>query len=147
MKKYKFTINGNIYEVDIQNIEENVAEIEVNGTTYKVEVEKAMQTTKTPRLVRSVSVPSTDSAPSIAKTSSPGSPKGTGSIKSPLPGVILEIHVREGDTVKVGQKLLTLEAMKMENNINADKEGKVITLKVGKGDSVMEGDVLIVIGD
>lgn len=147
MKKYKFTINGNIYEVDIQNIEDNVAEIEVNGTTYKVEVEKSMQTTKTPRLVRSVSVPSTDSAPSIAKTASPGTPKGTGSIKSPLPGVILDIYVREGDVVKVGQKLLTLEAMKMENNINADKEGKVIRLQVGKGDSVMEGDVLIVIGD
>ncbi|MHC1777511.1 MAG: biotin/lipoyl-containing protein [Lentimicrobium sp.] len=147
MKKFKFTINGNVYEVDIQNIEDNIAEIEVNGTTYKVEVEKAMQTTKTPRLVRSVSVPSTDSAPSIAKTASPGAPKGTGSIKSPLPGVILDIHVREGDVVKVGQKLLTLEAMKMENNINADKEGRIITLKVSKGDSVMEGDILIIIGE
>ncbi|MFH1120860.1 MAG: biotin/lipoyl-containing protein [Bacteroidota bacterium] len=147
MKKFKFTINGNIYEVDIQNIDDNIAEVEVNGTIYKVEVDKAMQTTKTPKLMRSVSVPSTDSEPSIAKTSSPGTPKGTGSIKSPLPGVILDIHVREGDQVKVGQKLLTLEAMKMENNINADKEGKVVTLKVGKGDSVMEGDVLIVIGD
>jgi glutaconyl-CoA/methylmalonyl-CoA decarboxylase subunit gamma len=147
MKKFKFTINGNVYEVDIQNIEDNLAEIEVNGTIYKVEVDKAMQTSKTPRLVRSVSVPSTDSAPSIAKTSNPGTPKGTGSIKSPLPGVILDIYIREGDVVKVGQKLLTLEAMKMENNINADKEGKVISLKVGKGDSVMEGDVLIVIGD
>jgi biotin carboxyl carrier protein len=64
-----------------------------------------------------------------------------------LPGVILDVHVREGDSVKVGQKLLTLEAMKMENNINADKEGKVVSMKVSKGDSVMEGDVLIVIGD
>ncbi len=147
MKKFKFTINGNIYEVDIQNIDDNIAEVEVNGTIYKVEVDKAMQTTKTPKLVRSVSVPSTDSEPSIAKTSSPGTPKGTGSIKSPLPGVILYIHVREGDQVKVGQKLLKLEAMKMENNINADKEGKIIALKVSKGDSVMEGDVLIVIGE
>ena len=147
MKKFKFTINGNIYEVDIQNIDDNIAEVEVNGTIYKVEVDKAMQTTKTPKLVRSVSVPSTDSEPSIAKTSSPGTPKGTGSIKSPLPGVILDIHVREGDQVKVGQKLLTLEAMKMENNINADKEGRIIALKVSKGDSVMEGDVLIVIGE
>lgn len=147
MKKFKFTINGNVYEVDIQNIEDNIAEVDVNGTTYKVEVDKAMQTTKTPRLVRSVSVPSTDSEPSIAKTASPGAPKGTGSIKSPLPGTILDVHVREGDSVKVGQKLLTLEAMKMENNINADKEGKVISLKVNKGDAVMEGDVLIIIGD
>lgn len=147
MKKFKFTINGNIYEVDIQSIEDNMAEVEVNGTTFKVEVDKAMQTSKTPKLVRSVSVPSTDSAPSIAKTSSPAGHKGTGSIKSPLPGTILDIHVREGDVVKVGQKLITLEAMKMENNITADKEGKVASLKVHRGDSVMEGDVLIVIGD
>lgn len=146
MKKFKLSINGNSYEVEIQNIEDNIAEIDVNGTLYKVEVDRSLQATKTPKLVRSVSVPSTDSTPSTAKTSSPSSPKGTGSIKSPLPGVILDIHVHDGDVVKVGQKLITLEAMKMENNINADKEGRV-TLKVRKGDSVMEGDVLILIGE
>ena len=147
MKKFKFTINGNIYNVEIQDIEENQAEVEVNGTVYKVEVDKAIQSSKTPKLVRSVSIPSTDSEPSTAKTSSPLSPKGTGSIKSPLPGVILDVFVREGDIVKVGQKLILLEAMKMENNINADKEGKVISLKANKGDAVMEGDILIVIGE
>lgn len=147
MKKYKFTINGNVYNVDIQSIEDNMAEVEVNGTSYNVSVDKSIQSSKTPRLIRSVSVPSTDSAPSIAKTANPGASKGAGSIKSPLPGVILEIYVKEGETVKMGQKLIMLEAMKMENNINADKEGRVVSLKVNKGDSVMEGDVLIVIGD
>lgn len=147
MKSFKFTINGNIYDVEIQNIDGNLADVEVNGTTYKVEVDKQIQATKTPRLVRSMSVPSTDSAPSTAKFANPSGPKGAGSIKSPLPGVILDVYVREGDAVKMGQKLLMLEAMKMENNINADKEGHVVSLKVGKGDSVMEGDVLIVIGD
>lgn len=147
MKKFKLTINGNIYEVEIQNIEDNFAEVDVNGTIYKVEVDRALEVVKTPKLVRSVSVPSTDSTPSIAKTSNPSQPKGTGNIKSPLPGVILDLHVREGDNVKVGQKLITLEAMKMENNINADKEGRIISIKVSKGDSVMEGDILIVIGD
>lgn len=147
MKKFKLTINGNIYEVEIQNIEDNFADVDVNGTLYKVEVDKALQTAKTPKLVRSVSVPSTDSSPSIAKTSNPAAPKGTGSIKSPLPGTILDIYVREGDIIKVGQKLLTLEAMKMENNINADKDGRIISLKVSKGDSVMEGDILIIIGE
>jgi biotin carboxyl carrier protein len=83
----------------------------------------------------------------VSKTSSPAAPKGTGSIKSPLPGVILDVYVREGDTVKIGQKLIMLEAMKMENNINADKEGRVASIKVSKGDSVMEGDILIVIGE
>ncbi len=147
MKKFKFTINGNIYETEVLNIEDNIAEIEVNGTLYKVEVDKTMKTTKTPKLVRPVAVPSTDSHPSVAKTSSPGGPKGAGSIKSPLPGVILEMFVREGDEVKMGQRLLMLEAMKMENNIEADKAGKVVSILKHKGDNVMEGDVLIIIGD
>lgn len=147
MKKYKFTINGNIYETNVVNIEDNIAEIEVNGSTFNVEVDKKIIQQKTPRLTRQRVVPSTDSHPSVAKTSSPSSPKGTGNIKSPLPGVILEIFVREGDTVKMGQKLLMLEAMKMENNIEADRAGKIISIQKGKGDAVMEGDILIVIGE
>ena len=147
MKKFKFTINGNQYETEILTVEDNIAEVEVNGTLYKVEVDKTMKAVKTPKLVRQAVVPSTDSHPSVAKTSSPSAPKGAGSIKSPLPGVILEMYVREGDTVKMGQKLLMLEAMKMENNIEADKAGKITSILKQKGDSVMEGDVLIIIGD
>ncbi|HPT15350.1 MAG TPA: biotin/lipoyl-binding protein [Bacteroidales bacterium] len=147
MKKFKFTINGNQYETEIVTIEDNIAEVVVNGTRYTVEVDRSIPITKTPKIMRSVAVPSTDTHPSVSKTASPSAPKGTGNIKSPLPGVILELHVREGDSVKIGQKLITLEAMKMENNINADKEGKVVSIKVGKGDSVMEGDILLVIGD
>ena len=148
MKKYKFTINGNNYEAQINNVEDNVAEIEINGTLYTVELDKTIETgTKTPKLIRSISVPSTDSHPSVAKTSSPAGPKGSGTIKSPLPGVILEVHINEGDYVKIGQRLLTLEAMKMENNIDSDKEGRVVSIKKKKGESVMEGDILIVIGE
>ncbi len=147
MKKFKFTINGNQYETEIVTIEDNIAEVVVNGTRYTVEVDRSIPITKTPKIMRSVAVPSTDTHPSVSKTASPSAPKGTGNIKSPLPGVILELHVREGDSVKIGQKLITLEAMKMENNINADKEGKVVSIKVGRGDSVMEGDILLVIGD
>jgi biotin carboxyl carrier protein len=148
MKKFKFTINGNQYESEIINIEDNVAEIEINGTSYTVELNKAIEpVNKTPKLVRSISVPSTDSHPSVAKTSSPTEPKGGGVIKAPLPGTILDIYVKEGDMVKIGQRVLTLEAMKMENNIDSDKEGKVISIKKQKGAPVMEGDILIVIGE
>jgi glutaconyl-CoA/methylmalonyl-CoA decarboxylase subunit gamma len=146
MKKFKFTINGNQYETEIQNIDDNIAEVEVNGTLYKVEVERGLKTVKTPKLVRSTVAPSTDIRPSTAKTSSPSAPKGTGTIKSPLPGVILDIFVKQGDVVKIGQKLLMLEAMKMENNIEADQAGTVVSISKNKGDSVMEGDVLIIIG-
>lgn len=147
MKNFKFTINGNEYEAEINGIEENIAEVSVNGVLYTVEIDRKIHPSKTPKLVRTMAVPSTDSHPSTSKTASPLAPKGAGNIKSPLPGVILDIYVREGDNVKIGQKLLMLEAMKMENNINADKEGRVATIKVSKGDSVMEGDILIIIGD
>jgi biotin carboxyl carrier protein len=147
MKNFKFTINGNEYDAEIIGIEDSTAEVSVNGITYSVEIDRKLQATKTPKLIRTLAVPSTDSHPSVSKTAHPSAPKGTGNIKSPLPGVILEIYVREGDSVKIGQKLLMLEAMKMENIINADKEGRVASIKVGKGDSVMEGDILIVIGE
>ncbi|WP_163713963.1 acetyl-CoA carboxylase biotin carboxyl carrier protein [Mangrovibacterium lignilyticum] len=146
MKKYKFTINGNKYDAEILNIEDNIAEIEINGTSYTVELDKEIKSSKTPKLVRQRAVPSTDAHPSVAKTSSPSAPKGGGNIKSPLPGTILEIYVKEGDEVKRGDKVLMLEAMKMENNIEADKDGKIITIHKQKGDSVMEGDILITIG-
>jgi len=152
MKSYKFTINGNVYDATVNDVEDNIAEIEINGTSYKVEVDKVLKQQKTPKLVRPVAVPSTDSHPSTAKTTSPSpsqsqsAPADAGAIKSPLPGVILDVYVKEGDNVTVGQKLLLLEAMKMENNIEADKAGKVVSINKQKGDSVMEGDVLIVIG-
>jgi len=146
MKKFKMNINGNEYEVNIINVDDNIAEVEVNGEKFNVELEKKVQDSKTPKLVRSVVSPSTDIDKSTSKTSKPTEAKGVGFIKSPLPGIILSIDVNVGDEVKVGQRLMVLEAMKMENNINADKSGKVFSIKVKTGDSVMEGDLLIEIG-
>lgn len=146
MKKFKLTIHGNKYDVEILNVEGNTAEIEVNGTVYNVEVDKELKSTKTPVLVRAKAVPSSDSDKSIAKTSSPAAHKGAGAIKSPLPGVILNVKAREGDVVKIGDTLLVLEAMKMENNIEADKEGVIKSIRVKAGDSVLEGDLLVEIG-
>lgn len=146
MKNFKFAINGNNYEVEIQSIEGNLATIEVNGSAYKVEIDREVKSTKTPTLVRSLAVPSTDTEKSTVRTAKPTDRKGTGGIKSPLPGTVLEMHVKVGDQVKVGTKLLVLEAMKMENTINSDKAGTVTSVKVDKGDSVLEGDLLIEIG-
>ncbi|HAH22918.1 MAG TPA: acetyl-CoA carboxylase biotin carboxyl carrier protein subunit [Prolixibacteraceae bacterium] len=146
MKKYSFTINGNLYDVAVKNVDDNVAEVEVNGFNYSVEFDRSLETTKTPKLVRSQVVPSTDITPSEQKTSSPAGPKGAGFVRSPLPGTILDVHVTVGDTVRSGDKLITLEAMKMENIINSDKGGKVTSIKFKKGDPVMEGDILIEIG-
>lgn len=78
--------------------------------------------------------------------SRPATPSVAGAVKSPLPGVILSIDCKVGDVVKRGQKLLVLEAMKMENVINADRDGKIVDIKVNKGDSILEGTDLVVIG-
>ena len=145
MKQFKLTINEKIYDIEIKKAGDAVAEVEVNGTLYKVDITKAVKEVKTPIIVINPSVPSTDFHLSTAKTHSPDAPKG-GSITAPLPGVIIDVLVKEGDYVKLGQKVLLLEAMKMENNIISDKEGTVTAIKFNKGDTVMEGDTLIVIG-
>lgn len=145
MKKFNFKINGNQYEVLIDAIEDDIAKVEVNGTSYTVELEKKSTVAKTPKLMRTVSVPSTDSSQSEVKTSKPSAPKGGGTIKSPLPGVILKTHVKVGDVVTLSQELITLEAMKMENSVQADKAGEVQAIHFNTGDAVMEGDVLITI--
>jgi len=145
MKKYKFTIHGNVYDVSILNVEDNIIDIEVNGSSYQVEVDKTIQPVKTPKLVRQRVVPDTETTPSVG-TGAKSPASGAGTIKSPLPGTILSILVKVGDPVKIGQKLMVLEAMKMENNIDSDKEGKIAAIRVAPGQSVMEGDILIEIG-
>ena len=134
MKEYKYKINGNIYKVAIGDIEDNIAHVEVNGTPYKVEMEKA------PKAVMKPVVRPASTSPAPAATST-----GKSGVKSPLPGVILDIKVNVGDTVKKGQTIIILEAMKMENNINADKDGKITAINVSKGESVLEGTDLVII--
>lgn len=143
MKNYKFRIKENQYEVEILGIEDNIARVDVNGEVYEVEVDRKIKTTKTPTLLRSVAVPSTETTPSTARTASPSAPKGAGVLKSPLPGKILDIFVKVGDRVSIGQRVLCLEAMKMENNINSNLEGVVNAIHVQKNDSVLEGDLLV----
>jgi biotin carboxyl carrier protein len=144
MKKFKLTIRGNKYDVDLLSIEDDIAKIEVNGTTYEVEVHHEKKISKTPTLVRKPAVLSSDT--DKARTSKPTERKGAGVLKAPLPGTILEIKIKVGDVVKIGDQLIVMEAMKMENNINADKEGKIEAIKVNVGDSVLEGDALVEIG-
>ena len=141
MKKYKFTIQNVDYLVDIHSVEDRTIELDVNGTHYTVLMDKEMKQSKTPTLVRSVAVPSTDQGAQVKVAAK------TGTIKSPLPGTIVEIFVKPGDKVTIGQRMALLEAMKMENNIESDKAGTVTEVKVSKGDPVMEGDVLLVVGE
>ena len=145
MKEYKYKINGNVYKVAIGDIEDNIAHVEVNGTPYKVEMEKAPKVAVKP-VVRPVSAAtSAPAAPATPVVKPAAASTGKSGVKSPLPGVILDIKVNVGDTVKKGQVIIILEAMKMENNINADKDGKITAINVNKGDSVLEGTDLVII--
>lgn len=143
MKKFEFSIHGNKYGVQILNIEDNVAEIDVNGTIYKVDIHSQQQITKTPKLTRATAPPNYDPG---QKTNKPSDKKGVGVIKSPLPGTILEIKKKVGDKVSVGDTILVMEAMKMENDIKADNNGVITAIKVNINDAVLEGDVLVEIG-
>lgn len=146
MNNFKFKIQEKDYSVEILSFENNQVKVSVNGETYQVDVEQQIKTTKTPTLSRTAAVPSTESTPSLAKTAGHPVVKPAGLIASPLPGKVLDIFVKPGDHISIGQTIVCLEAMKMENNINSDREGIVTTLHAQKGDTVMEGDALIELG-
>jgi len=135
MKKFKFTIRGNEYDVHINSFDDNIAEIDVNGSIYQVELAEEVKTTKTPKLVRSKPVQTKEEKPKPAS--------GLSKVVAPLPGSIFKLLVKEGDAVKKGQPILILEAMKMENNILAEKEGVVNKVLVSEGASVLQGDILV----
>ena len=135
MKKFKFTIRGNEYEVNINSFEDNIAEVDVNGSIYQVELEEQVKTTKTPKLVRSKPVQTKETKPKPAA--------GFSKIEAPLPGTIFKVMVKKGDAVKKGQTILIMEAMKMENNVLAEKDGKINKVHVAEGDSVLQGDILV----
>ncbi len=141
MKKYKFTIRGTDYDVHLKDIEDNIAELDVNGTIYEVEIHGAVKTSKTPKLIRKP-VEKMPGEGQIKKKESSGKHKVT----SPLPGTILKINVSVGDVVTDNQNILVMEAMKMENQIQSGKGGEVTAIKVNVGDSVLQDDVLIEIG-
>jgi biotin carboxyl carrier protein len=142
MKQFKYTINGSVYNVTVNKVEDTIAEVEVNGTPYKVLMDKPAKK-QVVTIKRPVQAPTTSSGtPVVSRPASSGSSKA---VRSPLPGIILSIDCKVGDDVKKGQKLLVLEAMKMENAITADHDGKVAEIKVNRGDSVLEGADLIII--
>ena len=147
MKEYKYKINGNLYNVAIGDIEDNIAHVEVNGTHYTVEMEKKPKVAPAPKpVVRPAAKPAAAPAPAAAAPAAKPAAGGAKSgVKSPLPGVILDIKVNVGDEVKKGQTVIILEAMKMENSINADRDGKITAINVSKGESVLEGTDLVII--
>lgn len=160
MKEYKYKINGNEYSVAIIDLEGDKAAVEVNGVSYQVDILTEGYTAPAPRPAAKPAAPA--SAPAAAPAApapapqpiapaapaaEPAAPAGKGTaVQSPLPGVILDIKVAVGDQVKAGQTVAILEAMKMENNINAECDGVITAIKVSKGDNILEGSDIVIIG-
>ncbi|MDR0232491.1 MAG: biotin/lipoyl-binding protein [Dysgonamonadaceae bacterium] len=148
---YKIKINGAEYEVSIHKFEGTTAHLTVNEVDFDVEIEGlvANPTRMTERVVAPSIKPvvkTTIQSEIPVATKPKTSDSGSGyQLKSPLPGIILEVLVKEGDTVKSGQQVLVLEAMKMENSIHAERGGVVEKIRCNKGDSVLEGDVILTI--
>lgn len=139
MKNFKFKIDKRSYAVDIVNINEKTATVNVNGIIYEVEVDKKLKTTK-PVMERKDFVPSTDITPAAPKTKTAN---GKTIIRAPLPGKIVDVMVKVGDRITVGQTVICIEAMKMENNIRTDKEGVVTAVNVEANVAVTDGEILL----
>ena len=153
MNKYQYKVQGVDYEVEIEDVEGNIAKVNVNGIPFEVELKQPINAAKHPTIVRpKVSAP--QAAPAAAPTAAPAQPANQATagavagnaVKAPLPGTINAVMVKVGDTVAVGDVVVVLEAMKMQNNIESEYAGTVTSITVNPGDSVMEGAVLMTIG-
>ena len=152
MNKYQYKVQGVDYEVEIADVEGNIAKVNVNGIPFEIELQKPINAAKHPTLATpKVAAPQPAAAPQPQAASQPAQqtqPAAAGAgtpLKAPLPGTISDIRVAVGQQVSVGDTLVVLEAMKMQNNIEAETAGQVTAILVNKGDTVMEGAVLLTI--
>ena len=158
MNKYQYKVQGVDYEVEIEEVEGNIAKVNVNGIPFEVELQQPINAAKHPTIVRpkvAAPAPAPTAAPAPTTTpaasaagSAAGSPagkaKGT-TLQAPLPGTITNICVKEGESVFAGQVVVILEAMKMQNNIEAEQSGTITAIHVANGETVMEGAALLTI--
>lgn len=149
MSKFQYTVQGVDYDVEIENVEGNVAKVKVNGIPFEVETKQPIKAA--PKAKVKVEAPKPAAAapaqPAPQPAAQPTAAAGTGTkVTAPLPGTITEVCVTVGQQVKEGQTVVILEAMKMQNNIEAETTGTITSIMVKQGDTVMEGSVLVTIG-
>lgn len=149
--KYEYKVKGVDYVVEIEDIEGNIANVSVNGIPFEVEMKQPVNAGKQKvKLSTPAATPASakaEAAPAATQETAPAAaPAANGKpVVAPLPGTINDIKVKVGDKVNVGDTVVILEAMKMQNNIEAESAGTIASINVNKGDAVMEGDTLVVI--
>ena len=149
MNKFEYKVQGVDYEVEIEEMEGNIAKVSVNGIPFEVELKQPINPAKAisrPKVAAPAPAPAPAAAPA-ARPAVPAASAGAGTaVKAPLPGTITTVNVKVGDKVNVGDTVVVLEAMKMQNNIEAECAGTITAILVNPGDSVMEGASLVIIG-
>ncbi len=149
MAKYQYTVEGTDYDVEILEIENNIAKVTVNGAEFEVELKQALRPTSRPIVQVNAPAPKPAAAapqPAAAPAAPAAAPGAGAKVEAPLPGTITDVKVAVGQQVKKGDVVVVLEAMKMQNNIEADCDGQITSVLVKQGDSVMEGTALVTIG-
>jgi biotin carboxyl carrier protein len=143
MRKYDLTINSNSYEVIVKKVTETEALVEVNGQEHSVSINQIESLILPKSIPQSLPRHVTDSRQT--PSADPSVISSDAGVIAPMPGQIKSIFVREGDKVKAGQKLLIMEAMKLENKLPATKDGTVKKILVRDGDIVSQGQELVII--
>ena len=148
MKEFAFKINGAEYKCAVEEIEAGKTKVTVNGKVYEVETEapKAAPKVEAPKPAPAPKPAAAAAAAPKAEAKPAAAPAAGLQVKSPLPGSVIKVLVAEGQAVKKGDTLLTLESMKMENAIMAEQDGTVKQIAVTPGQNVMQDDLLIVLG-
>lgn len=136
MKSFQFTIDGRKYETTVNEIEDNIAEVTVNGTVFHVAIDKK----KTTPSIKPAAPKAAAAAPAAPRAAQPA---GSVVVKSPLPGSIVKVVAAAGQPVKKGDLLLTMESMKMENQVTSEYEGTIKSVLVQPGQNVMQDDKLV----
>ena len=148
MNKYQYTVQGVDYDVEIEDVEGNIAQVSVNGIPFEVEMKQPIKAAPKVKKVKPVAAPApAPAAQTPAAAPTPAATPGAGKkVTAPLPGTITEVKVAVGQAVKAGETVIILEAMKMQNNIEAEATGTITSILVKQGDTVMEGAPLVTIG-
>ena len=153
MAEYRYRINGHTYNIEIGAENGGTIEVSVNGKVYTVERQEISTTAdmapKSISVQNSAALPKGTARPASTPNVQPTAPSAldanTAAVTAPLPGTIISIKVKPGDKVTANQTVAVLEAMKMENEIEAGYAGTVSEVKVAERDTVLEGAVLITI--
>ena len=145
LKEYKYKINGIKFNVGVGDVVDNKVHVEVNGTPYDVELDKAPATKPSVAPVKkAAAAPRTETGEKVI--AKPAASTGVANaVKSPLPGTIMSFSVSEGQQVNAGDTVCVLEAMKMENDVHTNVGGTVKKILVNVGDAILEGtDIMII---